>query len=220
MGFAPGIVCKNQFQALALIGSSETRGKDSEWIFDCGVTDTMSFDISDFTNVFTPQKKFVQTANGHLIPVEGAGTIKISPSMKISNCLYVPPMANKLLSVSHVTKELQCSLLMQPNFCVLQDLKTSSTVGRGTEQEGLYYVDKVAQPGIAMLTHGSNESQGWLWASPVRTPFIGYLFLLFPSFSNTQFSFHRDTCFLAKSHRHSFKLNNSCVNTSFSPDTL
>ncbi|XP_047948798.1 uncharacterized protein LOC125194582 [Salvia hispanica] len=145
LGFDPNIECKNQFQALALIGSVESRGKDSDWIFDCGATDTMSFDISDFIDVFAPRKKFVQTANGHLIPVQGTGTIKISPTLKISNCLYVPSLAHKLLSVSHVTKELQCELLMQPNLCVLQDLKTGSTVGHGTEQDGLYYVDKVAQ---------------------------------------------------------------------------
>ena len=40
--------------------------------------------------------------------------------------------------------------------------------------------------------------------------------MLFPKLASNHFSFHCDTCFLAKSHRHSYKLNNSRVPTAFS----
>ena len=120
----------------------------------------MSFEASDFLDFTTSWKKFVQTANGHLIPVQGAGTIKISPTLEISNFLYAPTLAHKLLYFSHVTRELKCNLLMQPNFCVLQDIKTGTIVRHDTEHRGLYYVDRMTQHGTAMLTHGPTEARG------------------------------------------------------------
>ena len=216
LAIQPNIAFQNKFQALANSSVHEIWKKDTNWIFDCGTTNTMSFDASDFSDVTTTRKKYVQTANGHRIPMQGAGTIQISPTLQIKNCLYVPTLAHKLLSVSHVTRELECNLLMQPNFCILQDFRTGTIVGRGTEQRGLYYVDKMAQHGVAMLTHGSTESQGQLWHRRLGHPSIGYLRMLLPKLASTQFSFQCDTCFLAKSHKQSSKLNNSRVKTAFS----
>ncbi|XP_042027341.1 uncharacterized protein LOC121774557 [Salvia splendens] len=136
------LVCKNKFQPLenlsdnlptsyALSISSST--KNDKWIFDCGATDTVTFDKSDISSMHMAPKSYIQNANGELTPVVGAGTVKISPSLTLSNCLYVPSMSHKLLSISHVTKELNCTLLMQPNFCLLQDIRTGKIIGRGTE---------------------------------------------------------------------------------------
>ena len=65
--------------------------------------------------------------------VEDGGTIEISLTLKLSNCIYVPSLSHKLLSISHVTKELNCSVLMKPTFCILQDIRTGAIIGRGTE---------------------------------------------------------------------------------------
>ena len=175
----------------------------------------MSFDESDFTGMTKPHKKYVQTANGEFLTVQGTGTINISPALKISNCLYVPTLSHKLLSVSHATKELNCTLLMQPSFCMLHDIQTGMIVGHGTERRGLYYVDEVAQQSTAMLTHGSTDRQAWLWHRRLGHPSLGYLKVLFPSFDKIA-RMDCDTCFLAKSHRHSFKANNSRVDQVFS----
>ncbi|KAH6756426.1 Calcium-dependent lipid-binding family protein [Perilla frutescens var. hirtella] len=119
--------------------------KNHHWIFDCGAIDTMTFDASDIVTMTKPLKTHVQTANGTLAPVQGAGTINLSPTLQLSNCLFVPTLSHKLLSISHVTKELNCTLLMQPNFCLLQDIRTGEIIGRDTERCGLYYVDKISQ---------------------------------------------------------------------------
>ncbi|XP_041998275.1 uncharacterized protein LOC121748122 [Salvia splendens] len=140
----------------------------------------MSFDESDFLEITQSTKRYVQTANGELAPVQGKGTITVSPTLRISNCLYVPSLSHKLLSVSHVTKDLNCKLLMQPRFCMLQDIKTGTIVGRGTERHGLYYVDEIAQQSTAMLTHGLTDRQIWLLhrrlghPSIVKCVFLGY----------------------------------------------
>ena len=82
--------------------------KDKGWIFYCGSTDTMTHDRGDFVD-------------GKLISVEGSGTIEISPTLKLSNCLYVPKLSQKLMSISHVTKELNSTLLLHPIPVYYQD---------------------------------------------------------------------------------------------------
>ena len=79
----------------------------------------MSNDPLDFRFPIEPKKYFIQTANGGYSPVEGAVSIELTPTLKLKNCLYVPSLSQKLLSVSHVTKELNCTLLMHPHFCLL-----------------------------------------------------------------------------------------------------
>ena len=117
----------------------------------------MSYDLTDF-HVFTePRKSSIQMANGDLALVKSAGSINFSSNLKLTNCLYIPNLSHKLLSISHVTKELNCVVLMHPTFCILQDIRTGKIIGRGTERDGLYYVDEVDLQGSAMLAHGTIE---------------------------------------------------------------
>ncbi|KAJ0939180.1 hypothetical protein HanRHA438_Chr02g0058181 [Helianthus annuus] len=107
-------------------------GKNSSWIFDSGATDTMTFERLDIQSMSNPQKTQIHTTNNGMMQVKGGGTIEISPTMKLSNCLYVPSLSHKLLSISHITKELNCTVLMHPTFCLLQDIRTGVIIGRGT----------------------------------------------------------------------------------------
>ena len=124
MGNSETILCKNRFEILGNVStacavSTNCEEKNDRWIFDCGATDTMTYDASDITEPTKPGKAYIQTASGEVSTVEGAGTVNISSTLKLSNCLYVPSLSHKLLSISHVTRELNCSLLMQPNFYLL-----------------------------------------------------------------------------------------------------
>ena len=51
------------------------------WIFDCGATDTMSYDPKDFLSHDTPVKDIIKTANGEGIKVSGAGTISFTKNL-------------------------------------------------------------------------------------------------------------------------------------------
>lgn len=88
-------------------------------------------------------------------------------------------------------------------------------VGRGTERHRLYYVDEIAQQGTVLLSHGSTESQACLWHRRLGHPSTSYLKNLFPDFAKIH-DLKCNTCYLAKSHRHYYKLNNTIVNTVFS----
>ena len=148
--------------------------------------------------------------------VSGSGTIEISPTLKLSNCLYVPKLSHKLMSISHVIKERNCTLLMHPNFCVLQDTRTNRIIGRGTERQGLYYVDEITQQdGTAMLAHDSADREAWLWHHRMGRPSSGYLKILFPKFSKFE-NITCESCVLAKNHRQSFKSSDTRVKDIFS----
>ena len=60
-----------------------------------------------------------------------------------------------------------------------------------------------------MLTHGLTDRQIWLLHRRLGHPSIGYLHLLFPELVSSRHVLSCETCVLAKSHKHSFKLNNT-----------
>ncbi|GJY60618.1 putative ribonuclease H-like domain-containing protein [Tanacetum coccineum] len=186
------------------------------WIFDCGATDTMTYDLSDFATSTKPTESYIHTANGEKMNVRNGGTIEISPTLKLSNCLYVPALSHKLISISHVTKEPNCSVIMQPTFCILQDIRTGAIIGRGTERQGLYYIDELITSGTVMLAHGTSEREAWLWHRRLGHPSSSYLHTLFPKLFPLNKPISCETCILAKSHRQTFKPSNTRVKVPFS----
>jgi len=194
---------------------SQTLIKDKAWIFDCGATDTMTYDPEDVMDRVSTRKTEIHTANGGISRVEGAGMVEISEKIKLK-CLYVPSLACKLLSISQVTRDLNCRVLMYPTFCLLQDICTKEIVGRGTERGGLYVVDEVAQQGVARLAHGTSERELWLWHRRLGHPSLGYLKLLFPTLCSNNTELNCETCILAKSHRTTFSPSNTRAETIFS----
>ncbi|XP_071695345.1 uncharacterized protein [Rutidosis leptorrhynchoides] len=189
------------------IVSNKTKG--NEWIIDCGATDTMMFNENDIIINTKPNKNRIKTTNGGIIQVKGGRTVEMSPTLKLKNCLYIPALSHKLLSVSHVTKELNCTVLLHPTFCILQDIRTGEIIGCGTERDGLYYVDEVTQDGSIMLAHGTPDRQAGLWHRRLGHLSAGYLHILFPSLFSSNKSIECETCILAKSHQNSFKTSNT-----------
>ena len=218
-GFIVGL--NNQHVGQPVLGPEQPHvaqqpGFDKDkWIVDCGATDTMTHDKKDFISESNPIRKSVQSANGGISLVEGGGTICVSPSITLRNYLYVPSLSCKLLSVSHVSKELNCVVLMYTGFCIFQELHSRKVIGCDTERGGLYYVDDVVQQGNAALSHGIVNEQQWLWHRRLGHPSLGYLKLLFPSLFSKFDSFHCETCLLAKSHRQTFRPSNTRVKILF-----
>ena len=153
--------------------------------------------------------------NGEYVPVDQAGPLNISPSLHLKNCLLISSLSHKLLSVSHLTKELNCTVLLTSENCVVQDAQTRTIIGRGTERGGLYYVDEVIQISGAMLAHGSPAHQLWTLHRRLGHPSLGYLKRLFPSLNNCTTSLDCETCVLAKSHKHSYFPSNTRAPNSF-----
>ena len=61
--------------------------------------------------------------------------------MLLTSRLVVPNFFFNLLSVSQLTKFLQCSIKFSPSSCVFQDLKTKKVISVGHESNDLYCLD-------------------------------------------------------------------------------
>ncbi|CAN6586683.1 unnamed protein product [Malus baccata var. baccata] len=178
------------------------------WILDSGATDHMTYDRTLFQSMKDSHRKCVATANGTTAAVLGAGTVSLTPSLPLHNCLLVPSLSHHLLSVPQVTEQLDCVVVMYHSFCLLQDIQTKEIIGRGTKREGLYYVDDVVL-GRAHLVHSSrnrNLQKVLLLHRRLGHASFGYLKHIVPDlFSGIEdLELKCEVCILAKSHRASF----------------
>ena len=196
---------------------SSSHQNESEWIIDSGATDHMTFDPADFSHTTQPQRTCIANANGVAYPVTGAGTVSLSSSLTLSHTLLVPSLSNKLMSVSQVTEELNCVVLIYSNVCFLQDVLSKEIIGRGTKRGGLYYLDDFNHGKANHVHHqlSSKEREIWLWHRRLGHPSFEYLRHLFPNLflQSKDVNFNCKTCILAKSHRNSYhaSLNKSSI---------
>ena len=117
----------------------------------------MTFDPNDFSNTTQPRRTCIANANGATYLVTGAGIVPLSPSLSLAHTLLVPYLSNKLMSVSQVTKELNCVVLIYSTICLLQDVLNKKIIGRGTKRRGLYSLDEFS-PSKANHTHHQTSS--------------------------------------------------------------
>ena len=80
-----------------------------------------------------PEKGKVTIANGSSIHINGKGSVSVSPSLHLNFVLHVPKIACNLLSISKVTKSLNCHV-----HYIFQDLATRKKIGSAEEREGFY----------------------------------------------------------------------------------
>lgn len=207
----------NSFTALSdqgNYGKALTTGNhqdDNMLILDSGATDHMTFDPHDFLNNTIPRRTHIENANGVQYPVKGAGTVALSSSLSLNHTLLVPSLSSKLISVSQVTKDLNCVVLMYP--CLLQDILSKEIIGRGTKRRGLYYMDDTSLGRINQVSRAISNKERHIWLLHRRLghPSFGYLHHLFPDLFSTEehSSFKCETCILAKSHRVPYHVSNT-----------
>ncbi|KAF9683717.1 hypothetical protein SADUNF_Sadunf04G0043300 [Salix dunnii] len=116
----PGCVCV----------TSPCEDKCDEWLLDSGATDHMMFDAKDFIQTSLPKRTNIANANGIISSVTGAGTVILTHTLQLPNTLLFPSLTHKLLSVSQITSDLNCLVLMYPTFYLIQDILTKEIIGR------------------------------------------------------------------------------------------
>ena len=84
----------------------------------------------------------VTLANGSATTVSGLGTANLSPNLSLTSVLYIANFPFNLLSISKLTKILNCAAIFLSIHCIFQDLKTGKIIGGGHEADGLYYLDR------------------------------------------------------------------------------
>ncbi|GJU66617.1 putative RNA-directed DNA polymerase [Tanacetum coccineum] len=176
------------------------------WIIDTGATDHMTND-SKIMTTFSPKRINICTANGSTTPITGEGSVKISNSLDLNSVLVVPSLSANLLSVSQITKALNCYVIFWPNNCVFQDMTTHQILGYGTRWGRLYYLEENHQiQAHHTRISQANKSMAWLWHLRLGHLSFNYLRKLKPNlFLNIMDSdFKCDTCELAKNKRISY----------------
>ena len=113
-----------------------------KWVIDSGATDHMTGNSSLFFN-FQSHKSTcpVTLADGSTSRVIGSGTINPTPSLTLSSVLNLPQLSFNLISVSKLTKSLNCCASFFPDYYLFQDLMTKKMIGKGHDSGGLYILD-------------------------------------------------------------------------------
>ena len=121
-----------------------------KWVIDSGATDHMTGNPHIFTSFRSHKAPSpVIIADGSTYNVEGSGTVKPTPSITLSSVLSLPNLAFNLISVSKLTKDLNCCVLFFPDHCLIQDLVTKQIIGKGHVSGGLYILDAWVPQSVA-----------------------------------------------------------------------
>ncbi|KOM56062.1 hypothetical protein LR48_Vigan10g195400 [Vigna angularis] len=186
------------------------------WILDSGATDHMTPCRVSFNSYDESSKEqLITVANGQGIPICGSGNIVLESSIILKGVLHVPQLANNLISVQKLTKDLNCSVIFFSTHCVFQDLATGKTILTAKEQSGLYLLETNDQSTTNILSlQATSEtwanSQIWLHHKRLGHPSFNVIKSLFPHlFTNESVeSFNCDICQLSKHHRASYPISN------------
>lgn len=111
------------------------------WIVDTGASNYMTSNLKilkECQPVPPSQRSMVQLPTGNVVSVSHISKSSVFKDQDISNVLFIPDFKCNLLSVSQLTKELQCSAAFFPDFFIVQDLYTGLVKGIGKEHQGLY----------------------------------------------------------------------------------
>ena len=79
----------------------------------------------------------------------GSGTLKPTSYITLSSVLGLPKLAFNLISVSKLTKDLNCCILFFSDYCIFQDLMTKKIIGKGHVSDSLYILDAWVPRSIA-----------------------------------------------------------------------
>ncbi|RVX07364.1 hypothetical protein CK203_022637 [Vitis vinifera] len=82
----------------------------------------------------------VTLANGSQTVAKGIGLAHPLPSLPLTSVLYTPECSFNLISISKITRTLNCSITFSDKFVTLQDWSTGKTIGIGRESQGLYHL--------------------------------------------------------------------------------
>ena len=185
---------------LANLNKCLVSSSSSEWVIDSGATYHMTSNSSLFSTFQSqPSPSTATLADGSNAFVLRSSTIVPTQSIPLTSVLSLPNFSFNLMSISKLTRELNCYISFFLDFCLFRDLMTKHIISRGRESGSLYILDLSVLRPIA--------------CSGVTTPFethcgLGHLLLpllkkLCPQFSSL-LSLDCESCQFSKHHRLSY----------------
>ena len=105
---------------LGITSLGSTRSSECNlWILDSGTKDHMTFDAQGFCQHTVPRRTSIANANDTISSVQWARTVMVSPTLSLSNTLFVPSLSLKFIYVSKLSKDLNCITLMYLDFSLI-----------------------------------------------------------------------------------------------------
>nr|CAN66185.1 hypothetical protein VITISV_025185 [Vitis vinifera] len=175
------------------------------WILDSGASDHLSGNKYLFSSITTTSAlPTVTLANGSQTVAKGIGLALPLPSLPLTFVLYTPKCPFNLISISKITRTLNCSITFSDKFVTLQDRSTGKTIGIGRESQGLYHLTSDSSPVVCIST-----DVPLLIHNRLGHPSLSKFQKMVPRFS-TLSSLPCESCQLGKHTRVSFpkRLNN------------
>lgn len=85
----------------------------------------------------------VTIADGTQATIADKCSIRLNGHLVLPFALHISSRLINLLSISSITKSLNCSVTFFPTPCVFQDLQTQQMIGGGCKVDGLYHFKPV-----------------------------------------------------------------------------
>ena len=82
----------------------------------------------------------VTLANGSQTIAKGIGSACPLPSLSLTSVLYVLDSPFNLISISKLTRDLNCLITFSDHSVTLQDRSIGQTIGIGCESQGLFHL--------------------------------------------------------------------------------
>ena len=111
------------------------------WILDSGASDHLFGNKNLFSSLtITSPLPMITLANGSQTMAKGVGSACRLPSIPLTYVLYVPNCPFNLISISKLTRDLNCLITFFDNSVTLQDRSTRRMIGIGCEFQGLFHL--------------------------------------------------------------------------------
>ncbi|KAJ9707045.1 hypothetical protein PVL29_002162 [Vitis rotundifolia] len=175
------------------------------WILDSSASDHISGNKDIFSSITTTSAlPTVTLANGSQTVANGIGLTHPLPSLPLTSVLYTLECSFNLISISKITRTLNCSITFSNKFVTLQDRRTGKMIGIGRESQGLYHLTSPSTPAVCISTDAP-----LLIHSRLGHPSLSKFQKMVPRFSSLS-SLACESCQLGKHTRVSFpkRLNN------------
>ncbi|RDX65511.1 hypothetical protein CR513_55831, partial [Mucuna pruriens] len=89
---------------------SQSMGSQGPWIIDSSASDHISGNEFVFSSISSPKfPHFISLANGSKMVSQGVGQVSLSSSISLNSVLYIPKCPYNLISLSQLTRSLNCS---------------------------------------------------------------------------------------------------------------
>ncbi|XP_075107011.1 uncharacterized protein LOC107785239 [Nicotiana tabacum] len=125
---------------------------DQNWIEDTSASNHMvqSLDLlDDYVKLTGKDRNKVHLFAGEQVAISHKGVASFFKDNPVQNILHIPDFKYNLLSVSKITKELQCLVAFYPDVCIFQELSSGKVLGIGKEEFGLYILKANGRPFLA-----------------------------------------------------------------------